>query len=306
MGHPASFRHPGKLFVAQYGAATEGSDVIKYASFLRQQSGLSDEPPVGLVRIFDHFGIIPKRVSLPGQAGLLLNPDNGLIFINEDDPGTRQRFSEAHELMEYLFAAQSRPTGWSARGLFSQSVKEKLCEEGAADLLMPLSTFRPYVNKWGVSLETGKRLAAMYNVSLTAALLRTVRFGPGRHAFVLWGLALKPIEERTLPSDCQLALFDEYPAQPPPEKLRVCWGCSTRDELFIPKHKSVEFDTTIYRCYELGMATEGTDWIDLKSVYGQCSCESMPVTLGEERCVLSVIHLPGDEHSIASSLPQDQ
>ncbi len=303
MGSPVSYQHPGKLFVAQYGPVTEGSDVIEYANFLRRESGLSSEPPINLAPIFHHFGITPRRVPLLGQAGLLLNPDSGIIFIKEDDPATRQRFSEAHELMELLFAAQSRPTSWSARGLFSELGKERLCEEGAAELLMPLSTFRPCVNQWGVSLKTGKRLAELYSVSLTSVLLRAVRFGPGQHALVLWRLAHKPSEERTMPHPNQLRLFEDYIPQPPPEKLRVRWGCSTGDGRFIPRHKSIELDTCIYKAYEQRSIVRAVEWIDLGTICGRCFCESMAVTVDAERYVLSVIHLPGDEHSVSGHKP---
>jgi hypothetical protein len=300
------YLNPGKLFVARYGQVTDDSGVVRYAEFLRSESGLGDEPPVDLASIFRRFGIpIPKRIPLSGQSGLLLNPDRGIIFISSDDPSTRQRFSEAHELMEILFAAQSSAPSWSSRGrsLFSDKAKEKLCEEGAAELLMPLSTFIPYVYQWGVSLETGQRLAELYEVSLTAALLRTVQFGRGQHALVLWRLARKPSEEKALPSPDQLSFFEDYLPQPPPQKLRVRWGCSTHGGPFIPPHKSVELDTSIYQTYELGSATQGVDWIDLGTFYGYCLCESMAITLDKERYVLSVIHLPDDEHSVSSHQP---
>lgn len=298
MGNPVAYQHPGKLFVEQYGAVTEGSDVLEYANFLRRESNLSDDPPICLDAIFHRFGIVPKRVSLPGQAGLLLNPDSGIIFINEDDPSTRQRFSEAHELIELLFVAQSQPT--SGRSLFSEPKKERLCEEGAAELLMPLSTFEPYVNERGVSLETGKWLAQQYDVSLTAALVRSVRFGPGQHALVFWRLAHKPTEERAMPHPNQLCLFQDYAPQTVPKKLRVSWGCSTGNKPFIPRHKSVEPGTSIYEVYDQGVTISAMNWIDFgRTIYGHCFCESMAVTIQEERLVLSVIHLPGDEHSVS-------
>jgi hypothetical protein len=302
MDSSSDYLHPGRLFVAQYGQVTDGSSVIRYAEFLRRESSLSDEPPIDLTPIFRRFGIsMPKRIPLPGQSGLLLNPDHGTIFISSDDPATRQRFSEAHELMELLFATQSPAPSWSSRGrsLFSDKAKERLCEEGAAELLMPLSTFVPYVNQWGVSLETGQRLAELYGVSLTAALLRAVRFGPGQHALVLWKLAWKPKEEKALPCSDQLLLFEDYTPQPPPQQLRVQWGCSTQGGLFIPPQKSVEFDTYIYQSYEQGSVTKGMDWVDLGTFFGHCFCESMAITLDTERHVLSVIHLPGDEHSVS-------
>jgi hypothetical protein len=233
-------------------------------------------------------------------SGLLLNPNSGIIFVDSDDPLTRQRFTEAHELMEMLFAVGSRAAGWRARSLFSTSAKERLCDEGAAELLMPLSTFGAYVNEWGVSLETGKKLANLYQVSLTAALFRTVQLGPGRHALVLWRLAHKPSEESSLPNPNQPPLLKDYVPQPPPKKLRVWWGCSTGNEAFIPPHKSVERETSIHRAYEVGDVIEDVDWIDLGTVCGHCFSESMAVTVDNERCVLSVIHLPEDEHSLSA------
>lgn len=299
MGESDDYLHPGKLFLAQHGRISDRSGVVEYAAFLREESGLSDAPPIDLDSIVRRFRPSLERAALGDRPGLLLDPDRGLILINSADPATRQRFSVAHELVELLFHAlseESRRRGGGGR-LFLDRIKERMCEEGAVELLMPLSTFGPYVAEWGVSMETGKRLAALYDVSLTAASVRSVRHGPGQHACVLWRLARKPREKRALHSDRQLALFKELTPQPPPKKLRVRWGWSTGDEVFIPKHKSVEFDTTIYECYESGTTTQGTDWIDLASVCGQCCCESMPVTLAGEAHVLSVIHLPDDEHS---------
>ena len=234
-----------------------------------------------------------------------MNPDTGTIFINSDDIATRQRFSEAHELMELLFSAQSPAPSWSTRGGKSlpNNAKEKICEAGAAELLMPLTTFRPYINRWRVSFESGQQLAELYNVSFTAALLRAVQFGPGQHALVLWKLAWKPAEQKALPHPDQLLLFEDYLPQPPPKKLRVRWGGSTQGGPFIPRHKSVEADTSIYQCYERRSVTTGIDWIDLGTFCGYCRCESMAITLDKEAHVLSLLHLPEDEHSV-SSCPQ--
>lgn len=295
----SDFEHPGKLFLSRYGRVTEGSDVVRYARFLRDEAGLDDQPPVDLLSILHRFGISSKRIPLKGPSGFLLNPDHGVIFISSDDASTRQRFTEAHELMELLFAAQSNARNWPGRGrsLFSHGAKERLCERGAAELLMPLSTVKPRVWKWGVSLDTGKRLAGMYDVSLTAALLRAVQVGPGHHALVLWRLGWKPIEQRNMPHPSQMSLFSECPAQPPPKKLRVRWASSSRGAPFIPPHKSIESDTSIHEVYETGVSLKRLDWIDLETVHGSCLCESMAITLGRERHVLSLIHLPRDEHS---------
>lgn len=295
MDDSIGYVHPGRLFVERHGRATEGSAVIRYAEFLRGESGLSDEPPVDLVAIFDRFGIsLPQRVRLPGQSGLLANPERGLIFISSDDPASRQRFSEAHELIELLFAAQSPGSTTSRwhRKLFSDTAKERLCEEGAAELLMPASTFTPYVDELGVSIETGQRLSGLYRVSLMAALVRAVRLGSGQHALVVWKLGWKPSEEEKLPNPDQLPLFPDYTPQPPPRRPRVLWGCSKRGGPFIPRDKSVGFETSIYESYETGSSRRGTDWLDLGTICGYCFSDSMPMTLDGQRHVLSILRLP--------------
>ncbi|MBU0513921.1 MAG: ImmA/IrrE family metallo-endopeptidase [Chloroflexi bacterium] len=297
----SDYQHPGELFIAQYGRVTDRLGVTRYVDFLRREAGLNDEPPIDLALIFRHFAFpTPKRVSLPGQSGVLMDPDRGIIFISSDDSAVRQRFSEAHELLELLFPAHSSSPSWSnrTRNLFSDKVKERLCEEGAAELLMPLSTFIPHTHQWGVSLEAGQKLAVLYDISLTAALLRAVRFGPGKHALVLWKLAWKPTEKDTLLNPDQLPLFEDYTPYPPSQKLRVRWGCSTQGGPFIPPNKSIKFDTHIYQAYEQGSVTNGMDWLDLSTFHGHCFCESMAITLDSEPHVLSVIHLPEDEHSI--------
>lgn len=300
MNEPSAFQHPGKLFVSKFGPLIDGSSVSQYAEFLRSEANLNDDPPIDLDPIFERFVIASKRTSLFGQSGLFPNPNNGTIFINQDDPASRQRFSEAHELMEYLFATTQRRGSGSAGGLFLDSAKERLCEEGASELLMPLTSFKSYAARWGVSLESGKRLAELYNVSLTAALLRAVRYGPGQHAVVLLKLAHKPSEEKRKSGSSQLSLFEDYMPQGPPRRLRVQWGCCSDNKLFIPRHKSIEPGTSFYRAYENETTVTHREWIDLAVISGDCLCESMPIMIKKDKYVLSIIHLPKDEHSVES------
>ena len=296
MDHSGDHPNPARLFTERYGPVADVSGIARYAEFLRKESGIGDDPPIDLGSIFAYFGIpFPQQAPLSGQSGLLLDPDRGIMIISSNDPRTRQRFSASHELMEMLLAVQTSSP-------FSDTMEQRSCEEGAAVLLMPGSTFAPYVRQWGVSLDTGGRLANLYDVSLTAALVRAVQLGPSKHALVLWRLGWKPSEEEALPDPNQLLLFDDYVPQPPPQKLRVWWGCSTKGGPFIPRHKSVDFDTSVYQAYESGTAVEGMDWIDLGTVCGHCFCESKTITVDRETLVVSLIHLPRDQHSMSRSI----
>jgi hypothetical protein len=291
------YTNPGKLFVERFGLAESVDDVMRYVNFLREETDLDIEPPVDLARIYSRFGIPnPKRAPLSNQQALLLNPESGLILVKEDDPAARQRFSEAHELMELLFSALPWGKGWTARqtGIFKSRAKELLCNEGAAELLMPQAAFVPRVRCAGVSYQTACQLALEFRVSTTAALVQMVRVGPGRHAIVLWRMKNKPHEIRGKAPINQLSLFGDLPVEAPPKKLRVEWSLKGPGVPFIPTNKSAPADSSIYRAWQEGEFTVGEDRLELGATRGLFRCESQPFEIEGERHVLSLLHWPGD------------
>jgi len=292
-----AYTNPGQSFIEIFGPAESAEDVMRYARFLREEAGLTVEPPIDLTQIYSRFGIpTPKRASLPRQQGLLVNPESGLIIVNEDDLAVRQRFTEAHELMEFLFCALPSGKGWAARqsGVFKSNTKERLCNEGAAELLMPHATFASRVRRAGVSYQTARLLAYEFQVSTSAALVRVARLGPGRHAVVLWRMKNKPTEIRDKVPANQLTLFGDEPKALPPEKLRVEWAMSGPGTRYIPPDKSVPEDSSIYAAWQGGVFVVGEDNLDLRTVRGAFRCENKPFDSEGERCVLSLLHLPGD------------
>jgi len=294
---PPMFRHPGRAFLERYGSPHTVEDVLRYADFLRAEAGVDDQPPVDLSLIFQHFGITSHRVPLPEQQGLLFDSESGIILIKQDDPVARQRFTEAHELIEFLFEVQEEAPGWSGPWRrFAGHLKEQLCEQGAAALLMPQVSFVPLVRKLGVSMETGSWLANLYQTSFLATLFQMVRLGPGAHALVIWRYALKPTQVERLPAAEQMSLFGSDFVTLPQEELRVWWATSTQGLTtgFIPKHKSVPRDSLIFHAYETGLPQNGIEHVNLGKVHGRCLVEARPVTIGDECCVLSLLHLPND------------
>ena len=291
------FIHPGRLFVDKFGPVQSIDDVLHYAQFLRQEAEISSEPPIDLMQIYAKFHILPpKRAPLPNQQGLLLDSERGVILINDDDPMARQRFTEGHELVELLFAALPTGKGWAFRqtGIFKHSVKEQLCNQGAAELLMPRASFEPRVKRLGVSFSTGRKLADEYQVSVTAALVQMARVAPGKHAIVLWRIKNKPTEMRPAKSPNQLSLFGEVEEVNPPKKLRVEWSLAGPNTAYIPADKSVPEDTSIYMAWLDNVFTTGEDHLALGSTSGKFKCENQPFGTDDERCVISLLHLPGD------------
>ena len=179
--------HPGRLFIEQYGPVEGPEDVVRYAAFLRDEAGIDAEPPVDIGVILKKFGMpTPKRVPLAGQQGVLWDSEAGLILIEERDRPTRQRFSEAHELMEMLFAAMPTRSHAYGRdvGNFKYLTKERLCNAGAAELLTPATTFLPRVHQLGVSLKPHGR----WPLNMRSLWLHLIRMATsnGRHAVVLY------------------------------------------------------------------------------------------------------------------------
>lgn len=290
--------HPGRIFVNQYGLVNGPEDVERYAAFLRSEAGVDGEPPVDLAAIRQGFGApTPKRVILGGQQGVLWDSEAGIILIEERDRPTRQRFSEAHELMEMLFAvmpARRDAQGWTA-GSFAYWTKERLCNAGAAELLMPAATFLPRVRQLGVSFDTARALAVEYDVSLAASLIRMATIGPGRHAVVLWRMKNKPSEIKSQVPESQPALIEMPLVRIAQQKLRVAWSFPRDEKLFIPKDKSVSDDTLVHVAWRDHCFTAGTEYLDLGTIHGAFYSENQPFETEEGWQVISLLHLPGDD-----------
>ena len=278
----AQYRHPGQLFIQRYGPIQCDRDVLRYAEFLRQAADLDDRPPIDLSAIYDHFGMpTPLRVPLVDQQGILLDSNAGVILIKEDDPLARQRFTEGHELMELLFDAQEHRSkeGASDLPVWQESDKERLCDRGAAELLMPTTSFLPQLQELGMSLESGRAIAALYQTSLIATLLRMIEHSSGTYALIMWHHAH--------------SRRDQKDSSPPdaPTKLRIWWRTRTQhwSEGFIPKNKSISDHSLIALAYSTNQPQSGTETLNLGWGPIQCQVEAMPIQCGAKTCVLSLL-----------------
>jgi IrrE N-terminal-like domain len=183
------YQHPGYAFLHRYGSLQGEADLFAYVDFLRVESGLGAMVPTPLSKIYQHFGMPePRRVPLePDQQGILLDSNRGLVLIRSEDSLARQRFTEGHELMEFLFDAQAdvgERLG-SPRWL-TEEYKEVLCDRGAAELLMPRGLFLQDLRDLGVGISIGKQLAGRYQTSLVATLMRMVDLSDRNCALMVW------------------------------------------------------------------------------------------------------------------------
>jgi hypothetical protein len=265
--------------------------VTQYADFLLGEISCQGLP-VELEAIVEQYNIDVYKVSLAGQRGLS-TPDLG-IFLEQDDRETVQRYSLAHEIMEFLFHGidQTHPKlNLELLGDLRKR-KEALCELGAANLLMPMKFFKIVVQRMGFNIETGKHLASACQVSLTAALRRMLDTRIRKALLIYFTLSNSSGE--FIPSAVkQSNMFGPLELMDPPKKLRVSrtFVSSYGEAGFIPREKSIDSSTSIFKCYESGSPTSGFDELNLVNVKGNFFVESIPVKLNGERNVLSIIYL---------------
>lgn len=293
--------HPGKRYIEKRGSIQSAEDVFGFADFLLTEAGVASVLPIDLNTIYAHFGIPkPKYVPLSQQQGLLVDADRGIIIVNANDPETRQRFTEAHELVEMLFSILPSEidlgAGWRLYkpGGFKESIKEYLCNRTAANLLMPPGMMYRYIQQYGVSFGCAQIVATDCQVSLSAALVQLAQLGSGRHSIVLWRMKNKPKEIKNQPATSQLKLFNDDTGALPAKKLRVEWAFRAKDGPFIPENKSTETSSLIYAAWQNGTFTSGAEKLSFDGRgAGLYRTENLSFEHDNERYVLSLIeHLP--------------
>ena len=113
----------------------------------------------------------------------------------------RRRFSVAHELAHAFFlsardGAHMRSRHAEPDATPEERALERLCDFGAAELLMPQPWFGEEVVRHGSRASSVRRLAETFEVSLEAAALRLVETSPTPCAVGFFHWAAEPTVER--------------------------------------------------------------------------------------------------------------
>jgi len=175
-----------------------------------------------------------------------------LIEYNSDMPLTRQNFSIAHEIVHSFFpdfAKETQARQVNRRKPFDPDNQvEMLCDIGAAEILMPFPEFILDLKERSIGVDSLEELRVIYNSSRVATAIRMVYTDLRPCAVVLFEHSLKPEDEEKIHQDeAQTLLFPQLLDFPVP-KLRVQFTIPSNSfPHFIPKYKSVNEDTPIYR-----------------------------------------------------------
>ncbi|MEG3192815.1 ImmA/IrrE family metallo-endopeptidase [Lysobacter sp. D1-1-M9] len=120
-----------------------------------------------------------------GEAGYTMTvKGRHTIGVNARDSERRQRFTICHEIGHVVLELESEhgDLSWSYE---RRPPNEVCCDIFAAELLLPVSLFRPEVLKMEINAQSMADLAEQFNASLLATGSRMVAFSPEPCAFVV-------------------------------------------------------------------------------------------------------------------------
>ena len=152
------------------------------------------QKPVDLVGLAKSWGVTSIETQTMDSEAMLLPGIDGykivLKDVSEHFAVTRQRFSFAHEIGHLLlqlsgFQKQSN-LATKHRAINGQNQEERLCDQIAAEILMPRRAFENDLQIEGQSLEILKTLAGRYRTSIPATAQRMVALMSETSVMAIW------------------------------------------------------------------------------------------------------------------------
>lgn len=181
------FENPGLAYIKKYGIPEKSEDIVKYSDFLRSESYAGNNVPIRLRAIRHRFGVkVEVKPLMRDTEGVILDWV-GLILINSSLSEVRQKFTQAHEFIEFLFLACKDSQNWKSSYFAQDGVdKEAVCHYGAANLLMPGDSLKRFIEGKPPSLLFASNLAGNIKVSFTACAHRLVDITNHKCAMIVW------------------------------------------------------------------------------------------------------------------------
>lgn len=138
------------------------------------------EPLVPIYDIAEAKGLSIKIVPMPEKLKSVsgfFDPDNKIIYVNEEDPPSRQTFTIAHELGHYILKHDPTKYGVLLRfpELNGQEPEEKEANCFAANLLVPEKMLDETMRKFSLTKDDTGLLSQMFGVSREVMKFRLQR-----------------------------------------------------------------------------------------------------------------------------------
>ena len=167
-------------------------DIERVNSLIREEFRLEALPCLADLKTLAYrWGVTSIEEREIGSEAMLLPNRNGygIVLKKADRPNqlVRQRFSFAHEL-GHLLLQKSQQTGIALkyRGHGHSNAEERLCDQIAAEVLMPRLTFQEDAWLDGWSLRNLLDLARKYDTSVPATAIRMIDLMPEEALMGVW------------------------------------------------------------------------------------------------------------------------
>lgn len=134
-----------------------------------------DHAPVPLPRLLSALGARVEEMPLPTAGKLRIDGRGYLVCVKANTRWRRARFTIAHELGHVLLCESLRDQPGTLRALRDPEhwdAVERLCNQAAAELLMPSEDFRQQLDGREISKSLLVELRERYGVSWTALAIR--------------------------------------------------------------------------------------------------------------------------------------
>lgn len=226
--------------------ATDAELIIELAERLLEELDLSPAVDHAIVASFRDVVRI-EEANIDWSGHIAWTSDGLVITVNAAHPRPRQRFTALHEVVHTFFPGFSMQTQYRCHpGIADGLVRpgdpalEKLCDVGAAELLLPRRPFLNDLTGMAITSSLVRDLATRYEASLEATARRIVTLNPEPTLFIALEVSCKPTQPNSSPA------------------LRIQYHYSSGQWPFIPKYKSATDSSVFYRAILDGASDELT------------------------------------------------
>lgn len=252
-----------QLLMAQTGARNPIAAMVQVAEEVIDIAGF-ERPPLTPQIAASIQGVHDVRLVEMAQAGRL-RPDGErlIIEVNRNHSTGKRNFTIDHEVSHTLLPtyAGAMVEDMETGSFSSSSEEERLCDIGAAALLLDRRYLLPSAIEAGPSLNTLFWLAELFGASLQSTAWRLADLDIWPCAFVFWEDGFRKAD-RPNAQQPLMPVFEAF-GRPAP-KLRVSHVYpSTEFGLYIPINKSVDDDSLVARCCGDVEFTWGVEKFDL-------------------------------------------
>lgn len=146
-----------------------GDDLV---AWLLDRVQIPAVPPVDVESLARAMGIDSiTSVTMIEDGRLEQDGRSAVIYLRNDLPESRRRFTIAHELGHRLLLHPRAPAERYRRRLIGDS-EERLCDDIAAAILLPSGWVATHFRQSPHTLDTVRRLSGSTNTSMSASLVR--------------------------------------------------------------------------------------------------------------------------------------